>query len=409
MRTTHPLRRWSVAVLLAVAMLLPTAAARAHGTHPHPRPIATPVPVSVALDPFRALLADAAVVAEDEGWSLRTALMQLTASERFNTLVGELHDAFPDRFAGGEFTAGPGTPSVVRFVGIPPLGAYRMVADARLDVDVRGGARRTLDEAEDRADEVHDLLVGQGHPEVITATTPGGGVEATVRGRLLTLLPPHLREDVTVHRSDDPVVETYATRGGAKLFLGSKFACTTGFNVVSAEGSKRGVATAGHCTAGTYERPSDKARYAVTFQEQHIGTYGDMEWSTTSASHPNEFFAGGAQPRKVTAVAKKPAAGTRVCLYGRAPGHSASKPARSCDRIKSASVRFAASGRTSGNIVMMHGHSRLPGDSGGPVYRGSTAYGLVTGVGKVGGRMRDLWTRADLLPLGLGVRVATKP
>lgn len=404
--------RWVTTLGVVIALLVPTAAAHAHGTHPHPRPtfrpVPTPAPTTDALSPSEALMADAASVAEDRGWSLRQAVVHLSASARFNALTTELDDTFPTSYAGGEFSQRPGIPSVVRFVGTPPADAQRIVDRSLLDVDVRGGAPYTTDQLDERAAEVHDLLVALGYAQVATATTPGGDIEATVQGRFPPFLPAHLRDGVTVTRSDGPIGGTYTTRGGAGLYLGNQFGCTTGFTVEHVESGKRGVATAGHCLVTTYERPRTKGRYGLSFQEEHMGRFGDMEWSTTTRDHPNEFFGGGSRPRTVTKVATKPAAGTEVCLFGRAPVRPRTKKPKSCDQIRYPSLRFTG-GSDLGNLVVMEKHTRVPGDSGGPVYSGSTAFGLITGYVEINGKKHDFWTRADLLPDGLKVRVATKP
>ncbi|MFI8854999.1 S1 family peptidase [Streptomyces sp. 891-h] len=155
--------------------------------------------------------------------------------------------------------------------------------------------------------------------------------------------------------------------GGDAIYAGS-YRCSLGFNVRS--GSTYYFLTAGHCTEGGgnwYTNSSHSTLIGPTAGSSFPGNdYGIVRYSNSSVSHPGTV--GG---QDITS-AGTPSVGQTVTRRGSTTGtHSGTVTGLN------ATVNYGG-----GDIV--YGLIRTsvcaePGDSGGPLYRGSTAYGLTSG------------------------------
>lgn len=394
-RTARTVRTAGIAAL-ALAVLLPTAAASAHDGRDHDPEDAPP-----AVSRERAELRDAGILAKQRDWELRPALAHLQGSRRFASLVGRIAETFPERYAAAVYADAPGQPSSIRFVGEPPAEASRIIEAARLKVEVVGGARFSDVELRERAGKVHDYLLETGHRELTTATTAEDVILVTVQGDEPPRLPRELAAGVRVSVSREPVARDFHTRGGARLFDDGVFECTSAFTVT--DGTRTGVATAGHCSGlNQYQQPSDGLLYDMQHQAEHRGFWGDMEWKTTTHFEPAEYFAAPNDLRAVNTVSWWLPVNTPSCGFGRASN------VRTCDDVFSTFVIVTVNGFTNWNLMAMDGLSKIPGDSGGPWSFGTEADGLVKGMATLSGAQRDVWTRASLMPFGIGVSVRTQ-
>ncbi|MEU3191719.1 S1 family peptidase [Streptomyces sp. NPDC006992] len=155
--------------------------------------------------------------------------------------------------------------------------------------------------------------------------------------------------------------------GGDAIYAGS-YRCSLGFNV--RRGSTYYFLTAGHCTEGGgnwYTNSSHSTLIGPTAGSSFPGNdYGIVRYSNTSISHPGTV--GG---QDITS-AGTPSVGQTVTRRGSTTGtHSGQVTGLN------ATVNYGG-----GDIV--YGLIRTtvcaePGDSGGPLYRGSTALGLTSG------------------------------
>ncbi|WP_431981887.1 S1 family peptidase [Streptomyces qinglanensis] len=155
--------------------------------------------------------------------------------------------------------------------------------------------------------------------------------------------------------------------GGDAVYSGS-YRCSLGFNV--RRGSTYYFLTAGHCTEGGgnwYTNSSHSTLIGPTAGSSFPGNdYGIVRYSNTSISHPGTV--GG---QDITS-AGTPSVGQTVTRRGSTTGtHSG--------RVTGLNATVNYGG---GDIV--YGLIRTtvcaePGDSGGPLYRGSTALGLTSG------------------------------
>lgn len=187
------------------------------------------------------------------------------------------------------------------------------------------------------------------------------------------------------------------TYGGRKI-SGGGYQCTTGFSVITSSGTT-GISTAAHCTGmNRFDAVPPESDYATSFQKQHNGYYGDVEWHTTPHWELAEYYALPNTRWPVRNIGYSISKGQVICGYSRMQG------TRFCDTV----YRTSASQGASSNVVAMTNHNTVGGDSGGPWSFYDTAYGIHKGYTTIDGSRRNTWSRVSYLPYALGVRVRTQ-
>lgn len=176
--------------------------------------------------------------------------------------------------------------------------------------------------------------------------------------------------------------------GGQQLrpFGSPDWHCTTGFTVQrAAPPHERGVLSAGHCGDGTYGGVDILQLHARRFP----GNEGDIQWHKvipTSNPVTNRFFWINGSNRVQTGRID-PQPGMSVCRYGLASGVH-------CNEVYKVGHCFDyPEGQTCG-LTLMHRSTDIGGDSGGPYYWDSVAYGVHSGHGGVNGFTRSGFTPA---------------
>ncbi len=155
--------------------------------------------------------------------------------------------------------------------------------------------------------------------------------------------------------------EAAATQGG--WAYGS---CTGGF--IGVRGSTYGIITAAHCTTkpSTYDGGTTGTTHVAS-------SLRDVRYTVLSGTTPqNKIRIGSGTYKTITAYAS-PTVGMTIDMYGKVS-------AGNTTTIESnpGCVTFT-SGNTWCDLFYTTDKVTQPGDSGGPWYRGSTAYGLTTG------------------------------
>lgn len=156
--------------------------------------------------------------------------------------------------------------------------------------------------------------------------------------------------------------------GGDAIYAQAGWRCSVGFNVRS--GSTYYFLTAGHCTSGAgnwYTNSSLTNLIGPTAGSSFPGNdYGIVRYSNTSIPHPSTVG-------NVTITgASTPSVGATVTRRGSTTGtHSGRVTALN------ATVNYGNGEVVSGLIQTTV--CAEPGDSGGPLYSGSTAHGLTSG------------------------------
>jgi streptogrisin C len=386
-------------VAVVVAALAPVSAAAAHGD---------PEPGVPALDRAAATAIDVAIIAEHEGWTPAATRQHMTDQDRFGALQVTIETRFPTTFAGAEFAEAPGGKSWLRFKGAVPAAAQSLVAESGLDVGLTGGRSFSATESANRAVAVVKHLVGAGHRPVSAEVLPDGQIEVSASGAATpgSALPPALRDGVRVTFADHQVAGNLHGYGGARVNDRSGGdRCTTGFSVEHQITGETGVTTAAHCDGmDEYEQPWSTDSYDFPFQDQHIGTSGEVEWHTTTGHiDVAEYYADGnpADLREVNSVETGVATNNIYCLYSHV-GQD-----RTCDGVRSTYVAVFTTGLAS-NLVGMDDFNAEPGDSGGPWSYSTEAAGSVVGWYWSWFANRDAWSRGWSYDNALDVEILTQ-
>lgn len=248
------------------------------------------------------------------------------------------------------------------------------------DVDTRSITTRVL-----LADEARDVT------EADLATIAQNAIRESSQGRHLPFTTAVVISSASSLGGEDSASYHY---GGELLST-----CTSGFGTRSSSSTSgtRGISTAGHCG----NSQSDDG-FALTFKKEHKGTYGDFQWHTGPKTHSNKFYAGSTSTtetdlRSVLSTGS-PTVGLTLCKNGKTNQ-------KSCQDVR----KLGVCNDTACKLVQMGERLAAPGDSGGPIYFGSVAYGLHQG--KVYDPIwpfdRDVFSRADQIHQALGVYIAT--
>jgi hypothetical protein len=170
-----------------------------------------------------------------------------------------------------------------------------------------------------------------------------------------------------------PMMSFEHSRGGNWLRDNGANECTSGWAVNGPSGN--GIITAGHCAGLDQFVQPGVAPYSMTWQSQHMGALGDVEYHTTSHIEVPEFYASSSSIRNVSAMKLTfTMLGGSVCRYGR------SSNIRTCNHtVTGTYVNVISGGTLLGSMVTASNHSGIPGDSGGGWSWGNTAWGVHSG------------------------------
>lgn len=336
---------------------------------------------------------EAASYSIDFAVSMEEAIRRLSMQRELSELRAAARLAVPSRFAGAWIEHTPTFRVVLRFTGgsegLGPV--YDLASAAPTRVDVMTGAEHSLDE----------LVAGLDRLGAVLSTLmPAAASDIDVPNGMLVVSSPsvigaetirNLRDAVGVPlRSEiaDPVVPLVgASYGGMKVVLTGASAysiCTTGFSVQNSSGVK-GVTTAAHCgdsVAGDgnimYHDLYNNTAYRTYYQAAANDNDQDIQWMKESL-HPTfpRFWIGGPTPRNVTLVVTSDMLGDYVCHYGVSTGNSCGSvasqyfdPGNICgdgnDDCLPAWIKVTGS-----SLKCAHG------DSGGPLYHNTYAYGTL--------------------------------
>jgi hypothetical protein len=212
-----------------------------------------------------------------------------------------------------------------------------------------------------------------------------------------------------LNESNMSVVGGGRVEGSSSSATGRRSLCTTGFVVTN--GEMNAITTAAHCPDElTYSEPDGTA---VTLPM--IGSWGaayqDVQLNGSPGSPDPLFYSnrGAGTLRRV--VSWRNAASTRagefVCHYGESSGYS-------CATVEL--TDYAPSGSLCGGPcspawVTVKGPNCIAGDSGGPVFSGSIAFGIAKGVNRTsaGQCLFYYYMSTDYLPAPWRLLVPARP
>ncbi|HET9559909.1 MAG TPA: S1 family peptidase, partial [Actinomycetota bacterium] len=172
-----------------------------------------------------------------------------------------------------------------------------------------------------------------------------------------------------------PAVHTQAFYGGQAIYHGGS-RCSAGFNTRSGSG-RNYVLTAGHCTdlGGNWTTSSGQTIGPVAASSFPGNDYGAIRISNPASLDPRGGVLHNGAFRDITGASRVPV-GSSACKTGSTTGTT-------CGTVQAynVTVNYAEGtvfGMTRTNICTQ------PGDSGGAMYAGSLAQGIVSG-GTIGG------------------------
>jgi hypothetical protein len=155
---------------------------------------------------------------------------------------------------------------------------------------------------------------------------------------------------------------------------GKRYFCTTGFVVT--DGTRTGIVTAAHCPDQVEYRDENKQRVPLEFVGGWGAQFQDVQVHVGSAPQRPVFRAGeDMRPQQGRRLRASTRAGETVCHRGESSGYS-------CAEVEL--TDFAPPNALCGGVclptwVSVAGPSCRNGDSGGPVFAGTTAFGILKG------------------------------
>ncbi|MEP9400586.1 hypothetical protein [Sphingomonas sp. VNH70] len=395
--------------------------------------LAAPVAAAQPIAPDAALARDAADIARVEGRDPVESLAELRRQAASVALTLWLEGRYRDRLAG--LALDPGGDIDVLLTGRRPVADVAVrVGESVVVGRFRTGARATHAElltalrqhqAAIRAMLARPPAMGidprRGELVVMIGLADAAGDRAALRQRLerLTGVPVRLaaadRPDSELQAPDVspvPPVAPGEVVGGSRVIgpdpvSGVRFICTTGFVVT--DGVRRGIVTAAHCPDQLDHIGTDGRATPLAFLGQWGWGYQDVQLGETPAAIRPLFYADAARSEVRTVTAQRSRAATRV---GDIVCHRGERSGYSCARVLM--VDFAPSGDLCGGAclpqwVAVAGPGCKGGDSGGPVFIGSTAIGLLKGSSYRGDRSCGFYYYMSLDYLPGGWRLVTAP
>lgn len=189
-----------------------------------------------------------------------------------------------------------------------------------------------------------------------------------------------------------------ALGGGRNMSNG----CTGGFVVVKTTTGNRGLSSAAHCSnSTTYD-----SKVLTHMNEWQSGSYDLEWWDNSTITWENKIKDGVGDGRVINAVMADANIniGDAICKYGDSTGYD-------CGEVTD--VIICPNYVTNCNATFIEYDSTdspkhdmtEPGDSGGPVFFGNTAWGIISG-GESGGGTRGIFMPADFFT-DKELRVAT--
>jgi hypothetical protein len=363
-----------------------------------------------------ALAQDAGEYARRNDVTLAEAMARLRAQEESVAATDRLREIHRDRLVGIAIEHRPQYRIVVLLTGSQPV-ADDIVSAGGLQVPVvfRTGAAATGEQLVD-AIRTHQRAIREALPGA-----PGMGVDPRT-GELVILVKPQRGRGIADAAAADAAIEKLtgvpvriemlegwdadlAVEGGARVegvdpADGRRYACTTGFVVTDA--SRTGIVTAAHCPDSLVYHDPELGQLPLGFVGQWGARYQDVQVHDSDRARRPLFHAGGgkAAARPLTSWRNRAStrAGDAVCHRGERTGYS-------CSEVQL--TDYAPPGDLCGGPcdpvwVTVAGPSCRAGDSGGPVFNGTIAFGILKGgsYGRGGGCNFYYYMSTDYLPEG---------
>lgn len=363
--------------------------------------------------PAEALARDAAEIARQSGATPDEALRDLLAQEESVTSTDALAREFSDRLAGIAVDHRPFRITVLLTDDVRVDDRVLALGGSEVPVHFVTGARVT------RAAALEVLRLHQKAIRASLTLPPSIGFDprtgelvvlahrvdiaregaGPLRDRLAQLTAVPLR----IEQLEQPV-GNMGIEGGGRIEGpgpdGRRYVCTTGFAVT--DGARDAMTTAAHCPDQVDYVEPGQPPIALPYIDQRGWGYQDVQLNLAPQPLPPRFHPDSAKAISSPVVTWRPRASTRagdiVCHRGEQSGYS-------CAEVQM--TDFAPAGDLCGgdclaSWVKVAGPSCKGGDSGGPVFLGATAIGIVKGGSYQPGGTCDFYfyMSVDYLPEG---------
>lgn len=404
--------RTVIAVLVAWAIGSPAAAidpatplaAVAAPSIPDPATLRTPA---------QALAEDAAEYARQYEVSPIEAIQRLRAQEESVAVTDRLQADYRDRLAGIVIEHRPVWHIVVLLTGTDPVADQEVMAGGlHVPILFRTGAPATRDAIL--------AAIGAHQADIRAALSygPGMGVDART-GSLVVMLATAIDDAAASMLSQrlsaiagvpveigatSAVDRNLAIEGGARITgiepsRGVRQLCTTGFVVT--DGARTGVTTAAHCPDTIDYANTDHSSTPLTMVGAWGARYQDVQIHVGDAAFAPSFYADSARTvmRPVTSWRNRTSTrvGDFVCHRGERSGYSCAE----VEYVDYGPPGALCAGPCEPYYVAVKGPHCQGGDSGGPVFAGTIAFGTVKGASYVEGVCRRYYYMStDYLPPG---------
>lgn len=215
---------------------------------------------------------------------------------------------------------------------------------------------------------------------VVVATVSVSADDFVREEDVIASLPGDLQSSVRVVFSEGPVVHDLESFGGMWMRWSGGNECTSGFTVRKVATTTYGVATAGHCINDmqTINHPGHGVHNLTGMPKEHYGSFGDDQWHTTAVADFDDFYASSTIVRDVASYEHHTeiSVGEEICYFGRTNTDMV------CDLlVENPNQMCVNDGKMSDRLVRMDQSGNLDdGDSGGPWFFGTKAYGLTKGL-----------------------------
>jgi len=365
---------------------------------------------------------DAAAVALATGEPVEAARLALRAQVGSVAATDAIAREFAGRLVGIAFDPLPAPTVTILLTGDDPV-APRIIDAGGIPVAVtfRTGAKATHSEL------VAAITAHQAAVRASLIVAPGMGIDsrtgevvimvgdADARAGLTALhdrFAAELAVPVRIDRSGSPM--NMMIPGGARVVgvdpaSGVRYACTTGFAVT--DGTRTGIATAAHCPDTLSVAAVDRSVVPLTYVGQWGWGYQDVQINASDAPLAPYFYADTAKTIARPVADVTPRASTRV---GDVVCHRGERTGYSCARVLM--VDFAPAGDLCGGAclptwVAVAGPTCRAGDSGAPVFVGTSALGIVKGGSYRPDGSCALWfyMSVDYMPAGWRVMTTGDP
>ncbi len=359
-------------------------------------PVDDPTPVLTAEESLRDM---AEFIAKEEDRDADEVHRQLLYQETVTGYLQELDESgqLDRRFAGASFSGESGQEAVWYFKGEVPKAHLDDLEKRGIDgLTLQGGQRRSLDELIEIQDRLHLAVAARGYENVFSsfdlgsqlvtievADGPPNAVKGSERSEAVaTEASKGLSAEIGLDEfrivdapSGSKITDDHGYGGSWMRLSNGTDWCTSAFVVRRNTNNTEGVLTASHCEGLTLIADAGSgASFGAPWANEHIGNWGDVEWHTTTHDDFPQFYVSSSSRATVKSRISNNAISedVYVCRYGR-------NTQRDCGDISAINVTHTTAAGTAQHLVEFEVCTGDGGDSGGPVYKGSAAWGVYKG------------------------------